>query len=136
MISFKFKEDFWIFRQFWDMSFCSLKYTYVGKKDILEANQGRSGSHTLLFSLKICEFAVLGLEHQGNLRICDMRISHYKFGDLVLRNEAKYLRICDLRPDKKILLAYLCCLVLIGCASSLDPFLIGCIRANDSTFCL
>jgi len=59
MISFKLKEDFWLFRQFWDMAFRSLKYTYVGKKNILEANQCRSGSHTLLFSLKICEFAVL-----------------------------------------------------------------------------
>jgi hypothetical protein len=59
--------------------------------------------------------AICGLEHKGNLWICDLRINHYnfadllfadwvgipqKFADLQLRNEPKNLRICDLQTSK------------------------------------
>jgi hypothetical protein len=61
------------------------KYTYVGKK-ILEANQCRSRSQTLHFSLQICGFTICGLGSQGNLRICDLWIAYYKFADLQFAN--------------------------------------------------
>jgi hypothetical protein len=77
---------------FWDsfetsyMIFRSLKYSYVDKESTLEANQCGSGSETMLLSLQICGFAIFGLGHQANLRICDLRINHYKFADLRLAN--------------------------------------------------
>ncbi len=43
------------------LAFRSLKYTYVGKKILLEANQCGSMSETLLFTLQICGFADLRL---------------------------------------------------------------------------
>ncbi len=63
------------------MKFRSLKRPYVGKT-VLAANQFGSAAETLLFSLQICGFPICGLEHQGNLRICDLRINNYKFADL------------------------------------------------------
>ncbi len=45
-----------------------------------------------LANLRICE-----LGHQGNLRICDLRINHYKFADLRIGTPQKFadLRFAD-----------------------------------------
>ncbi len=96
-----------------NMAFCSLKYTYVGKK--YEANQCGSGSKTLLFSLQICEFVICGLGHQGNLWICKLINTNLltgtpqKFADLWLLNELKNLRNCGLQTNQKI------CVPTFGC---------------------
>ncbi len=87
------------------MALRSLNYTL--------ANQCGSESETLAFSLQICGFAICGLGHQGNLRICDLGKNHKfadsrfwtgalkKFADLRLQNEPKNLRIYDYRNKKK-----------------------------------
>ncbi len=41
---------------------------------------------------KICRFAVCGLVHQQNLRICNLRINEKKFAD---SHTSEILRICD-----------------------------------------
>jgi hypothetical protein len=70
--------------------FRCLKYTCLAKKNSIRGK--RSGSETLLFSLQIWGFAICRLSHRGNLRICDLRINHYKcWGPAHSLN----LRICD-----------------------------------------
>ncbi len=60
---------------------------------------------TLLFSFQICGFAICGLGRQEYLRMCDFRMDHYKFEDLLfgdgtpqkfadLRFADESLRIC------------------------------------------
>jgi hypothetical protein len=60
---------------------------------------------TLLFSLQICGFTICGLGRQEYLRICDLRMNHYNFEDLLfadgtpqkfadLRFADESLRIC------------------------------------------
>ncbi len=71
MLSFKFKDDFWPLGQFWE------RVTW----HFVEANADLDKTHCF-FPLPISEFAICGLGHQGNLRVCDVRINHYKFADL------------------------------------------------------
>jgi hypothetical protein len=42
----------------------------------------------MLFSLQICRFSFFG--HQGNLRICDLRINHYNCADLQFADLKKF----------------------------------------------
>jgi hypothetical protein len=42
----------------------------------------------MLFSLQICRFSFFG--HQGNLRICDLRINHYNCADLQFADLTKF----------------------------------------------
>jgi hypothetical protein len=80
MLSYKFKDDFWLLGKFWIlrhscMAFRSLKYTYVGKKCI-KGKPMRIWTKTLIFPYK-----------------CNLRTgTPHKFADLRLRNEP---RICE-----------------------------------------
>jgi hypothetical protein len=56
-------------------------YSYVGTDNIRDKPL-RIWIRNTDFSLQICGFAICGLGYQGNLRICDLRINHYKFVDL------------------------------------------------------
>ncbi len=68
-----------------------------------------------ILSLQICGIAICGLRHQGNLRICDLRIIHYKWADFrfpdrhtseicrfAIAEWAQNLRISDLLNNIKI----------------------------------
>jgi hypothetical protein len=53
-----------------------------------------------LANLRICR-----LGHQGNLRVCDLRIYHYRFAGLQFADwytTFRNLRICDCRMSTKI----------------------------------
>ncbi len=95
---------------------CSLKFSYVGEEIYQRQTNANLDQNTALF--KICGFAICGLGHQGNLRICDLHHkftdSYFrtgttrKFSDLRFKNEAKNLRLCDLQTDPKNVRAHLC----------------------------
>jgi hypothetical protein len=76
------------------MAFRSLKYTYVSEKSI----RGK----LMRFRFRNTDFA--------NLRLCDLRtgtplfpdLTPQKSANLLLRNELKNLRICDLWTNQKI----------------------------------
>jgi hypothetical protein len=81
---------------FWD-SFELHGLRTVGKNSI---GGNGSGSETLPLSLQICGFAICGLGHQGNLRICDLLIIHYKFANLRFA-DWHTSEICNLRTSNK-----------------------------------
>jgi hypothetical protein len=98
------------------MELRSLKYTYVGKKNItVEANQCGSIRNTTFFPSKIADlrfadwntkeiywYEICGLIIT-NFRLCDLRTgTPQKFVDLRLRKEPKNFRICGLRTNKKM----------------------------------
>jgi hypothetical protein len=102
MISFKFKEDFWLFRQFWDMAFRSLKYTYVGKKNIWGQPVQVWITHAAFFleNLRICGSRTGTPRKFANLRYADFSLQIWGFvicGEAHLRN----LRFCycGMRPS-------------------------------------
>jgi hypothetical protein len=66
MLSFKFKDDFWLLRQFELQSISLSKIFLRGKENI---RGKRIWIRNIVFSLQI-------------LPICDLRINHYKFDDL------------------------------------------------------
>jgi len=73
MLSFKFRDDFWLLGQFWGT------YYLVGKENI---RGKRIWIRNTAFSLQIFGFAICRLGRQGNLPICDLQINRYNFDDL------------------------------------------------------
>jgi hypothetical protein len=87
MLSLKLEDDFCLFMTCSFVAFRSLKYSNVGKKNVVEANHPAEPDqkHCLfLANLRIC-----GLRHEGNLRICDLRFNHYKLSDLQFAERAQ-----------------------------------------------
>ncbi len=66
MLSFKFRDDFWLLGQFW------VTYYLVGKENI---RGKRIWIRNTAFSLQIFGFAICRLGRQGNLPICDLQIN-------------------------------------------------------------
>ncbi len=98
-----------------NMAFCSLKYTYVGKK--IRGKTVRiwiKNTAVFLANLQICDLRT-ETSRKGNLWICGLIITNLqtgtpqKFADLRLLNEPKNLWNCDLQTNQKI------CVPTFGC---------------------
>jgi hypothetical protein len=76
MLSFKFKDDLKLASV---TGHFVVKYSCVSKENI-SGKTIRIWIRNTAFSMQFFGFAIL--EHQGNVRICDLRIIHYKFADL------------------------------------------------------
>ncbi len=104
MLSFEFKNNFWILEQFWVTWHFVVKKIltlYVGKENIRGEPVRIWIRNTTCF---LVNFRFCGLRHEGNLQICDLRTStpqKLRTCDCVMSQIICGFAICDLRTNKK-----------------------------------